>query len=41
MGRTPIEKWSRGELEDNYHGIAEQMTTLKKTKGRLENELKM
>ena len=40
-GRTPIERWSRGELEDRFHAVADTLSTLKQKNNRLEREVKM
>ena len=41
MGREQIEKWSRFDLENKYHVLAENVNILKKKNNSLERELKM
>ena len=40
-GRLPVERWSRPELEDRFHSIADQVQSLKQNNHRLQREMKM
>uniref|UniRef100_A0A914I078 C2 domain-containing protein n=1 Tax=Globodera rostochiensis TaxID=31243 RepID=A0A914I078_GLORO len=39
--RTPIERWSREELEDRFHSVAENLSAFKQKNNRLERDVKI
>uniref|UniRef100_A0A183C5H4 C2-C2_1 domain-containing protein n=1 Tax=Globodera pallida TaxID=36090 RepID=A0A183C5H4_GLOPA len=39
--RVPIERWSREELEDRFHSVAENLSAFKQKNNRLERDVKI